>query len=104
MKPNTVSKTIATTSSFNDGTWHQVTASMSSAGMQLYVDGSLAASNKTVTSGQATNGYWRIGYDNLTGWASTPTSRFFAGTRDNVAVYHSALSASNVLADYSAGR
>lgn len=104
VKPNTVSKTIATTGSFNDGAWHQVTASLSGAGMELYVDGSLAASNTTVTSGQATNGYWRIGYDNLAGWASAPTSRFFAGTLDNVAVYPSALSASTVLADYSAGR
>ena len=101
--PNAV-KTLASPTSYNDGTWHQVVATLSSAGMRLYADGKLLASDATVTSGEGyTSGYLRVGFDNLDGWVSVPTSRYFAGTLDDAAYYSTALTAAQVADQYQAG-
>ncbi len=50
------------------------------------------------------SGWWRVGYDNLNGWPNAPTSYFFSGTVDDAVVYSSALSGTDVLAAYRAGR
>jgi signal peptidase I len=90
--------TITSTANYNDGSWHLATASLSTAGMRLYVDGALVASRAATTTGISYTGYWRIGYDNLASWGSVPTSSFFAGTVAQAAVYSTALSA-NAIAD-----
>jgi signal peptidase I len=96
--------TIASTGTYNDGGWHLVTASLSTAGMKLFVDGALVSSRAASTSGISYTGYWRVGYDNLpTQWTSSPTSDYFGGSVAQVAVYPSALS-NQVVADlYAAG-
>ena len=66
-------------------------------GMALYVDGTRVASN-SVTQAQSYRGVWHVGGDNLNSWPSAPTSRYFAGLIDEVAVYNSALSAQQVAA------
>ncbi len=99
--PNSV-QTVNTASSYNDGNWHHVAATLSGAGMFLYVDGTVAASNAAVTNGQAYSGWWRVGEDNLSGWTNQPSSFFFNGTIDEVRVYTTALTAAQVAADYSA--
>jgi hypothetical protein len=99
--PNSV-QTVNTAASYNDGAWHHVAATLSGAGMFLYVDGSLAGSNVGVTSGQAYSGWWRVAEDNLSGWTNQPTSNFFNGTIDEVRIYTTALSAAQIAADYSA--
>ena len=93
---------------YNDNVWHHVVATQSSAGMRLYVDGQLVASNAVATnynfpttSGQ---GYWRIGYDNLTGWSGVPTNWRFTGNLAFAAAYTRALSATEVTEHYLAGR
>ena len=96
-------KTVASAAGYNNGAWHLATATLSAAGMALYLDGSLVGTNTTATTGQAYTGYWRIGYDNLGGWTSLPTSRFFAGSIDSPTVYLTALSAAQVSASYAAG-
>jgi len=96
-------ETINSTTAYNDGKPHYVVATLSSAGMFLYVDGALVASNTTVTSPQNYTGYWRIGEDNLAGWPSPPTSDYFNGTIDEVAVYPTALSAQRVQLHYCDG-
>jgi hypothetical protein len=96
-------ETINSTAAYNDGNPHYVVATLSSAGMFLYIDGALAASNPTVTSAQNYTGYWRIGDDNLAGWPSPPTSDYFNGTIDEVAVYPTALSLQQVETHYCAG-
>ena len=101
-KPNTY-KTISSTSSYADGNWHMATATMSSAGIVLYIDGVQVASDATTTSGESYTGYWRIGYDNIDGWPSTPTNRYFTGDLDDVYIYSRALNASEVLALYNSG-
>ena len=89
--------------SYNDGAWHQVVATFSSAGMYLYVDGALVASNTAVTTAQNYSGWWRLGYDNLNGWTNKPSDRFFKGEMRFAAVYSQALSASQVSVDFTAG-
>lgn len=93
-----VQNMITTATAYNDGAWHHVVAMQSGAGMKLYLDGQLAGTNPQ-TAAQAFTGFWRIAGDNT--WGST--SPYFAGTLDEVAVYGSALSASDVNQHYALG-
>jgi hypothetical protein len=102
VRPASGIETITSPDSYNDGDWHQVSASLSSSGMKLYVDGELVASDSGVTSGQSMTGYVKIGFDALTGWPSAPTSRHFGGSLDDVAYYSSALSANTIAQQYAA--
>jgi hypothetical protein len=97
-------KTINSTRSYNEGGWHLIDATLSPAGMDLYVDGALVASNATDTIAQGYNVYWRVGYDSLGGWLAHPTSNFFAASIDEVAVYPTALGTSRVTAHYLAAQ
>jgi signal peptidase I len=96
--------TITSPLTYNDGNWHHMVATLSSTGMKLYVDGAEAASNSGIADGEPDTGYWKIGYDNLSGWPSAPTSYYFKGTIDDAAVYSTALTASQVTAHHAAGR
>ena len=106
-------KIINTASAYNDNVWHNVVASLSSAGMKLYVDGVLQASSAATTSAQGIQGYWRFGYDALTNWkgnntsslqglasTSTPvgtiTSDYFTGTMDDIQIYNRELTSDEV--------
>ena len=82
---------------YNDNIWHLATASFSAAtGMALYVDGALVASNASTTTTEATTGYWKIGFDNLNGWPSKPTSNYFAGSLDDAVIYDRVLTAPEI--------
>ena len=91
-------RTVNSTAPYNDGRWHHVVATLSRAGMALYVDGVRVAARTDTVSAERSTGYWRIGGD--TSWAGAP---FFAGQIDEVAVYPSALSAQQVAAHHSLG-
>jgi PKD repeat protein len=95
-------QTVNSTAAYNDGQWHQVVASLSSAGMVLYVDGVRVASRGDVVSGSAFYGYWRVGGDALTGWLNKPTSTYFKGAIDDVAIFPTALARTTVAAEYQA--
>ena len=99
-----VVKTINSASTYRDGNWHHTVATLGNDGMKLYVDGALVASDATVTRAQwRTGGYWRIGGDNISSsWTSRPTSSYINGTLDEVAVYNTALTASQVAAHFTA--
>ncbi|MCU1438798.1 MAG: hypothetical protein JWP66_1885 [Naasia sp.] len=84
-------RTIQTATGFNDGGWHHVVGTLSSAGMQLFVDGKLIGTRTDTTSAQAYTGYWRVGGDSA--WTG---DTWFDGTIDEVAVYGAALSAAQV--------
>ena len=74
------------------------------AGMKLYVDGTLVGQKATVIAGQGGYwGWWRIGGDNLNSWPSQPSSNFFNGSLDEVAIYHRGLDVAEVQAHYAAG-
>ncbi|WP_304049247.1 PKD domain-containing protein [Jatrophihabitans endophyticus] len=92
--------TAASPKTYNDGSWHQIVASLSSSGMALYVDGRLVATNSGTTIGQPYSGYWRVGGDNLSGWPNQPSSNDFTGAIDEVAVYPSALTLAQVRQQY----
>ena len=93
-------KTVSTTSSYNDGNWHQVVGTLGPNGMTLYVDGAKVATDPTVTTAQSYNGYWRVGGDNLGGWTNQPSSAYFNGTIDEVSIYPRVLTDQQVLAQY----
>ena len=96
-------RTINTAIAFNDNAWHYAAATLSGAGMMLYVDGVLAATNANVTSGENYSGYWRMGFDDLTGWTNAPSSNYFIGQLDDIRVYDQAFSASEIASLYGSG-
>lgn len=93
------------TTKYNDGKWHLADAALSPAGMQLYVDGRLVDSDRTVTSGEDYQGWLRIGGGSLGGaWPSLPSSTFFGGSIAYASAYLSALSATEVAGHYAVGK
>ena len=68
-------RTLSSGRAYNDNQWHQVTATMGSAGMALYVDGVRVGRRADTTAGEAYLGYWRVGGDNLGGWPPRPQHR-----------------------------
>ena len=89
---------------YNDGQWHHVVATLGADGMKLYVDGALSGADATTKTAQAYTGYWRVGGDSVSGWTADPTSDYFGGSIDEVAVYGSALPAAAVEAHFTAGK
>ncbi|MGV9995035.1 LamG-like jellyroll fold domain-containing protein [Streptomyces sp. NPDC003374] len=97
-------RTVTTSQSYNDGKWHHVVATEGGDGMKLYVDGGLRASNLLVTGNESGTGYWRVGGDTLSSsWTNAPSSPYFTGLIDEVAVYNKALTSSKVLTHYQRG-
>lgn len=90
---------------YNDGGWHLATASFSAGtGMRLYVDGALVGTNTTATAAEHETGYWRIGYDSIGGWPSSPSSSWFKGAVAQASVYERVLAADEVAGQYLAGK
>jgi hypothetical protein len=107
--PNT---TVRSPRSYNDGHWHQVVATYDGTTMSLYLDGALV--NSTAASATSPfQGYVLAGYDDLHGFAhvfgtnnstsTSPNSYSFQGSLDEVAIYHSVLTASQVAALFGSG-
>jgi hypothetical protein len=100
-----VVKTIQSAAGYADGEWHQAVATLSSAGMHLYVDGALVADDPDVTGAQVDyDGYWRIGFDNLAGWTSAPVNQHYTGDLRFAQVFSEELSAADIAHVYSIGR
>ncbi len=110
-------ETIETPDVYNDGRWHYVVATFSSAGgpgnMALYVDGQLIGTQATTSAAQAYTGYWRFGGGNLGGWnldfwgsnsqgTTEPNSYYFRGSIGDAAIYPYALTALEVAQHYAA--
>jgi len=98
---STTIKKVVSPKSYNDGRWHQATATQGPSGTRLYVDGALVASS-TLTGAQPGDGYWRIGGGNLDGWPLQPSSAYIAGSLDEFAYYGTVLSASTIAAQFRA--
>ncbi|MGY3126531.1 PKD repeat protein [Agrococcus sp. UYP33] len=96
-------RTISSTASYNDGRWHHVVATQGTGGIALYVDGARVAQDTTVTTAQSYTGFWRIGGDNLGSWPGAPSSIYFRGAIDEVAVYSSALTSAQVSTHFAVG-
>jgi PKD repeat protein len=91
-------RTIQSGTGFNNGLYHHVVASLSNAGMVLYVDGVQRATRSTTTVAPNYYGYWRVGGDST--WSGSP---WFNGQIDEVAVYSTALSQSQISNHYALG-
>jgi len=95
---------LTSASTYRNNAWHYVVGTLTKAGMKLYVDGNLVGSRTDVTFGLGGYwGYWRIGGDNLSSWPSRPSSDYFSGSLDEIAIYHRELSSAEVTAHYNAG-
>ncbi|PZE88382.1 LamG domain-containing protein [Curtobacterium sp. MCBD17_008] len=102
---NGATQVVTSPKSYNDGAWHHVVSTMSATtGMRLYVDGALVASNANYTAPENYTGYWRIGYDTISGWPGAPANPYFTGSMRFAAVYNSVLTAAQVSSHYAAGR
>ena len=97
---NGTTSTLQSANPINDGQWHQVVATLGPSGMALYVDGQQVGSRSDVTQGQAYNGYWRIGGDQLNGWPSQPSSNFLAGSIADVAIFPTVLTGATIANEY----
>lgn len=86
----------STSQSNNNGQWHHVVGIASDAGLDLYVNGSLAISNTTPLAGAVLTGYWKIGFDNLFNWPSLPTSAYFEGALDDIRIFRKVISPGEV--------
>ena len=100
-------KTVNSAAGFNDGRWHQVTAVLSASGMRLYLDGVKVGTDNPNTVTQYFDGYWRVGHMRMNntwpGWnAGDRVQAFFAGTIDDVLIYHKGLSDAEAKALYPA--
>ncbi len=86
--------------SYNDNKWHHAVATINTTSMKIYVDGSLVASNNSITTSA-------LDWDDLTGTKtvgySTTTSEFFKGNLDEFAIYDRELTSSEINANYVAG-
>ncbi|MGY1809661.1 PKD domain-containing protein [Blastococcus sp. SYSU D00669] len=91
-------RTIQSGSGFNNGAYHHVVATMGPEGMRLYVDGVLRAGDNQVIGGPNYYGYWRVGGD-----ATWSGSQWFNGRIDEVAVYPTVLTATQVANHHALG-
>jgi hypothetical protein len=96
-------KTITSQASYNLGGWHHVAASLGASGLRLYVDGQIVGRDASTTTAGNYSGYWRLGYDNMAGWPTAPTSNFAAATLDEARVASRQLTDAEVTGDYTAG-
>ncbi|WP_169951621.1 LamG-like jellyroll fold domain-containing protein [Microbispora sp. H11081] len=94
--------TITTTGSYNNGQWHHMVATQGPDGMKLYVDGALVGTNPQ-TGAESFTGYWRVGGDSLSSWPNQPTSNYLNGQIDEVAVYNSVLTETQVATHWQKG-
>ncbi|WP_276606842.1 PKD domain-containing protein [Nakamurella flava] len=93
-------RVLSSPKSYNDGQWHQVVSTLGPNGMTLFVDGVQVGQRTDTTTGAVYPGFWRIGGDNLSGWASRPTKDYFIGDIDDVSIYPTALSPDDVIAQW----
>jgi hypothetical protein len=76
----------------NDGHWHHLAATVSSEGIDLYVDGELDSHYGGVSSISASNSTVTIGAPNSNGWGTS-----FRGIIDDVAIFDVALEKEDIL-------
>lgn len=102
---NGTTQVITSSKVVTDGAWHHVVATMSPTnGMRLYLDGAPVASNPAFRAPENYTGYFRVGYDTISGWPGAPAKEYFTGSMRYAAVYSTELSATQVANHAAAGR
>jgi len=92
---------LTSTATVDTGNWVMAAASVGTAGMQLYVNGSEVNSSPTPTIAQNYTGWWSLGYASLANWSDIPTNYYFSGSIAQAAVIPSQLTAAQVSSLYS---
>ncbi|WP_287899930.1 PKD domain-containing protein [Arthrobacter sp.] len=90
-------------SAVNDGKWHHLVGTLGGGNATLYVDG-VSQGSSPAAGAEGYTGYWRIGANNLGAWPNQPLNQGIVGRVSQVAVYSSALDASQVAWHNSLGR
>ena len=97
-KSSTVNSLLDSTGTILDGNWHHVAFTYNSSGINLYIDGSASGSNTTnITPVQASTDNFMIGARKI----SSP-EKFFNGSIDEVAVWDTALTSTQIQSIYDA--
>ena len=91
-------KTITSTSAYNNGAWHHFVATFSANDQRLYVDGALVASSTAANFAQGHTGWWRIGNMKMDGWSSN--FEYFVGELDDIAFWDAVLTSTEVSTIY----
>jgi hypothetical protein len=99
---DTAPRHVVSTGTYSDGSWHHVAATLGPAGARLYVDGVRVAADAGVTYGRNASGYWRWGGTNLSGLTNRPSSDYFVGTLDEVAIFAAQLADQQIAWHYHA--
>ena len=95
---------IISAAGYNDNHWHFAVGSLSpTTGLSFYVDGVLVGTNPAANVAAIYSGWWRIGEDNLNNWPFQPSSYYFKGQIDEVAIFNRVLSPAEVYVIYAAG-
>ena len=88
--------TATTAKTYIDGLWHHVVATCGpTGGLNIYVDGTLQATNASYSTPQNLGGYWRIGGDALGGFSGA--GNFFSGALDDFVIYNHELTAAEAV-------
>ncbi|MEO7016911.1 MAG: signal peptidase I [Leifsonia sp.] len=105
MWDGSTTRTVASSSVYNNGAWHLLDATYSaSAGMALFIDGSSVGKSAGAAANPYT-GYWRIGYGVLGApgaWPNAPLSTGFTGSVASAAIYSAVLSNAQIAQNYAA--
>ncbi len=100
-------------STYANGAWHFVAASIGSGGQKLYVDGALVGSSAATVAQTGYTGWWSIGLSGVLhgGWPDPPSNAHFNGSLAQLAVIPaqltplqvSGLAGASTLAAYTSG-
>jgi hypothetical protein len=85
---------LASTLTVNNGAWHFVAASFSSAGLSLDVDGTTVTST-TITAATNYTGFWHLGWVGNSAWPNPGTDAYLNGSLYGAAVFGTVLSSTN---------
>ena len=86
--------TVTSTSKYNDNNWHFAVATMSSAGMVLYVDGKAVGVNTNTGESKSYSAYWHIAAD------QGPGGLYRSGSLEEVRVLNTASSSGWIATEY----
>jgi hypothetical protein len=92
---STTKAELASTVTVNNGAWHFVAASFSTAGLSLDVDGTTVTST-TITSATSYTGFWHLGWAGDSAWTNPGTDEYLAGSLYGAAVFGTVLSSSSL--------
>lgn len=100
---DSITNTLSSTDSYNDGNWHMITASLSAEGAKLYIDAELITRNESVTTLESTSRKWHCASSVSDDIPDCPTNQYFEGAIDELAIYKKELPLEEIKALYNYG-